>query len=386
MPLNIAIVGLGKIAAGSASARDRGRTRPSRSSRSSSQRGVAVDGRAARLQGSPATMLAAVPDLDAVAICTPPQPRHAIARDALAAGKHVLLEKPPTATLSELVDLERLAAAAGRTLFTTWHSQYNAGRRGGAARARRPKRVERLARHLEGGRAPVASRPGMDLAGRRLRRFRSRHQCAVDRHADHAGAGLRQPRRLGFPANRDAPIAAAARLRLGRARRRRRSARRLRLASDRRADLGHRGRDRDGTRFAVESGGSRLEIDGKLVVDDGAGRISAASTAFRRACSRDGRSEVDDGAVPARRRRLHDRPAASRSSRSRPEMTLRRIAVLGGGPAGLYFAYLWKRRHPESEVEVFEQNPRRRDLRLRRRVLRPRPRLPARRTIPRPPT
>jgi 2-polyprenyl-6-methoxyphenol hydroxylase-like FAD-dependent oxidoreductase len=38
-------------------------------------------------------------------------------------------------------------------------------------------------------------------------------------------------------------------------------------------------------------------------------------------------------------------------------MILRRIAVLGGGPAGLYFAYLWKRRHPESEVEVFEQNP-----------------------------
>jgi len=38
-------------------------------------------------------------------------------------------------------------------------------------------------------------------------------------------------------------------------------------------------------------------------------------------------------------------------------MILRRIAVLGGGPAGLYFAYLWKRRQPESEVEVFEQNP-----------------------------
>src|SRR5215207_2759330 len=38
-------------------------------------------------------------------------------------------------------------------------------------------------------------------------------------------------------------------------------------------------------------------------------------------------------------------------------MILRRIAVLGGGPAGLYFAYRWKRRQPESEVEVFEQNP-----------------------------
>jgi 2-polyprenyl-6-methoxyphenol hydroxylase-like FAD-dependent oxidoreductase len=34
-----------------------------------------------------------------------------------------------------------------------------------------------------------------------------------------------------------------------------------------------------------------------------------------------------------------------------------RIAVLGAGPAGLYFAYLWKQRHPEAKIEVFEQNP-----------------------------
>jgi 2-polyprenyl-6-methoxyphenol hydroxylase-like FAD-dependent oxidoreductase len=38
-------------------------------------------------------------------------------------------------------------------------------------------------------------------------------------------------------------------------------------------------------------------------------------------------------------------------------MRLSRIAVLGGGPAGLYFGYLWKRRHPEDQVDVFEQNP-----------------------------
>jgi len=34
-----------------------------------------------------------------------------------------------------------------------------------------------------------------------------------------------------------------------------------------------------------------------------------------------------------------------------------RIAVIGGGPGGLYFAYFWKKRHPEAEVELFEQNP-----------------------------
>src|SRR5919107_3418526 len=66
-----------------------------------------------------------LPDLDAVAICTPPQVRHVIAREALLAGKSVLLEKPPAATLSELEDLRHLADKVGKTVFTTWHSQYN---------------------------------------------------------------------------------------------------------------------------------------------------------------------------------------------------------------------------------------------------------------------
>ena len=34
-----------------------------------------------------------------------------------------------------------------------------------------------------------------------------------------------------------------------------------------------------------------------------------------------------------------------------------RVTVLGGGPGGLYFSALWKRRHPGHEVRLIEQNP-----------------------------
>jgi 2-polyprenyl-6-methoxyphenol hydroxylase-like FAD-dependent oxidoreductase len=34
-----------------------------------------------------------------------------------------------------------------------------------------------------------------------------------------------------------------------------------------------------------------------------------------------------------------------------------RIAVIGGGPGGLYFSYLWKTRHPDARIDLFEQNP-----------------------------
>jgi D-galactose 1-dehydrogenase len=69
-------------------------------------------------------LLASKQRVDAVAICTPPQVRHAMAAAALKAGKHVLLEKPPGASISELTPLIAAARQAGRTLFAAWHSRF----------------------------------------------------------------------------------------------------------------------------------------------------------------------------------------------------------------------------------------------------------------------
>lgn len=64
------------------------------------------------------------PPIDAVSLCTPPQVRRAQAAAALAAGKHVMLEKPPGTSVAELDPLIAMAADAKRTLFATWHSRH----------------------------------------------------------------------------------------------------------------------------------------------------------------------------------------------------------------------------------------------------------------------
>ncbi|HKR89252.1 MAG TPA: Gfo/Idh/MocA family oxidoreductase [Phenylobacterium sp.] len=71
-------------------------------------------------------MLAAEPHLDAVVMCQPPQPRFDAARQAIAAGKHVFLEKPPGATICAVEALISLADEKGLTLFASWHSRYAA--------------------------------------------------------------------------------------------------------------------------------------------------------------------------------------------------------------------------------------------------------------------
>lgn len=68
-------------------------------------------------------MIAATPGLQAVALCTPPQVRCALAREALEHGLHVMLEKPPGATVSEVEDLAARARDRHLALFATWHSR-----------------------------------------------------------------------------------------------------------------------------------------------------------------------------------------------------------------------------------------------------------------------
>jgi D-galactose 1-dehydrogenase len=68
-------------------------------------------------------MLNARPEVEVVSLALPPVPRFAYAKAALLAGKHVMLEKPPGATLAEIHALQALAAARGLTLYATWHSR-----------------------------------------------------------------------------------------------------------------------------------------------------------------------------------------------------------------------------------------------------------------------
>ena len=122
-PIRLALVGLGKIA--------RDQHLPAIAADPHFEL-VAIVSRNAELDGVAhfTTLDALLADgigVDAVALCTPPQPRHALARMALVAGKHVMLEKPPGATLSEVEDLRQLAIERGLTLQATWHSRFAAG-------------------------------------------------------------------------------------------------------------------------------------------------------------------------------------------------------------------------------------------------------------------
>ncbi|MGR3484797.1 MAG: Gfo/Idh/MocA family protein [Paracoccaceae bacterium] len=67
--------------------------------------------------------LSARPDIATVSLALPPVPRFAAAMACLRAGRHVMLEKPPGATLAEVHALRDEAEARDLTLYATWHSR-----------------------------------------------------------------------------------------------------------------------------------------------------------------------------------------------------------------------------------------------------------------------
>ncbi|PSB02054.1 Gfo/Idh/MocA family protein [Merismopedia glauca] len=59
------------------------------------------------------TDLLALPEVDAVSICTPPFLHYEMGKEVLKAGKHLLLEKPTTLNVAEAQELEQLAIQQG---------------------------------------------------------------------------------------------------------------------------------------------------------------------------------------------------------------------------------------------------------------------------------
>jgi D-galactose 1-dehydrogenase len=118
-PIKLAIVGLGKIA--------RDQHLPALAA-TPSYRLVAIASPHNKLDGVPSypdieTLLREQPDVEAVSLCTTPQVRYDIARYALEHNRHVMLEKPPGATLNEVTALVDLARERQLALFATWHSR-----------------------------------------------------------------------------------------------------------------------------------------------------------------------------------------------------------------------------------------------------------------------
>ena len=254
----------------------------------SSQRGLKPDEARHTFQDY-REMLAELPELDAVAICTPPQVRHQIAREALLAGKSVLLEKPPAATLSEVEDLRRIAGKVDRPLFATWHAQYNKAvdeaRKALAGFTVKRLRVtwEEDVRHWHPGQQCIWAAGGFGVFDPGINALSIITRILPEPVFVKAA-------QLQFPANRDAPIAAD-----------------LQFAVDHgEADLsaafdwrqtGPQSWDIEieteaGFSLRLADGGSRLELDGRLVVEETPDEYAGIYRRFA-TLLREGRSEVD---------------------------------------------------------------------------------------------
>lgn len=232
-----------------------------------------------------AGMLESHPDITAVSLCLPPVPRFEAAVAVLRAGRHLMLEKPPGATLSEVHVLRDMAAARGVTIYATWHSRMAQGV--AAARdwlAGRRVREGHVSwrediRHWHPGQDWILEAGGMGVFDPGINAL-SILTAILPEPVHLHGA------ELDVPANRQAPIAA-----------------RLRLSHGITADLdflqqGPQSWDirivTDGGTLELFEGGNVLAIDGQRVA--GAGGIMGEYPALYDRMARlvrDGASEVD---------------------------------------------------------------------------------------------
>jgi D-galactose 1-dehydrogenase len=213
-------------------------------------------------------MIRAVEGLEAVAITTPPGPRYEIARQCLLAGLHCLLEKPPTAGLAEIADLDCLAQAQQRTLFTTWHAQHHATVEA-AARALAGKRIASLEIHWHEdvhkwhpGQAWIWQPGGFGVFDPGINAFSIATKI-------FPGGLFVDSAELLFPENAQTPIAADVVFRSPEA------DGPLAASLDWRRSEGEEwtitARTSEGVTLRLEDGGSKLTIDGKAQSDDGIG-------------------------------------------------------------------------------------------------------------------
>ncbi|WP_242221913.1 Gfo/Idh/MocA family protein [Shinella zoogloeoides] len=258
-PINLAIVGVGKIV--------RDQHLPA-VAKNGDYRLIAAASRHGTVDGidnfkSIDEMLAAVPAIDAVSLCMPPQYRYEAAEKALSAGKHVFLEKPPGATLSEVADLEALAAAKGLSLFASWHSRYapavEAARTFLAGTTIRSMRViwKEDVRHWHPNQEWIWQAGGLGVFDPGI------NALSIVTHILPRPVFITAAT-LEFPENRDAPIAAAMTFS---------DARGLDLSAE--FDWRQTGKQSwdivaktDAGEMVLSEGGAKLSIDGKLVHDE----------------------------------------------------------------------------------------------------------------------
>ena len=204
-PFKLAIIGLGKIA------QDQHLPGRGEERRLRARRGRVLARRPSGLSPAfqtPAELFASGMPLDAVSLCMPPGPRFDIARDALDAGLHVLMEKPPTPTMGELRRCCATMRPRGAASSSPPGTRSTTPAVDEAKRLLAGRTVTRLhvdwkedVRHWHPGQEWIWEPGGFGV-------FDPGINALLDRHQDPAGAGLRAEAALEIPANRATPIAA----------------------------------------------------------------------------------------------------------------------------------------------------------------------------------